>query len=103
MSTLFNKPLPAKNAKVGTTELVPEPNTEAANFDSKNSNTSKRSLLSGLNREHSSTSLSTTEKTSSRPVRSTRSAPTHETIEPPESSKVEKYSIDVGLGTPWIR
>jgi hypothetical protein len=103
MSTLFNKPLPARNAKVGTTELVPEPNTEAANPDSNNSNTSKKPLLAGLNREHGSTSLITTEKTSSRPVRSTRSAPTHETTEPLESPKVEKYSVDVGLGTPWIR
>lgn len=105
MSIIFNRDLPPKNDKIGTTELVHEPVSEPEHHNDKSNKPSFVDQMKNSSQPKVTSSSNggrdTAVKASTRPVRSTRSAVTYETAEPLEDSKVERFSIEVGLGKPW--
>ncbi|KAI4713706.1 hypothetical protein J4E89_001153 [Alternaria sp. Ai002NY15] len=110
MTHLFKTPLPSRNEKVGTSALVgdstasfEQPHREKAN------GVSKRPLLDQLKpavRQHvidAESGTTTTSRASTRPSRSTRSAPINYVEDTPTQSDVPKFSVETGLGQPWAK
>ncbi|KAI4627784.1 hypothetical protein J4E80_001918 [Alternaria sp. BMP 0032] len=89
MTHLFKTPLPSRNEKVGTSALRP--------------------LLDQLKpavRQHvidAESGTTTTSRASTRPSRSTRSAPINYVEDTPTQSDVPKFSVETGLGQPWAK
>lgn len=108
MSKLFSKPLQS-NDKVATSELVHDAITEADDHtqpDRQALNTplwdQLRNISRGENEHRKLEALSRPARISTRPTRSTRSSlPGYEPEATNNAPKVTKYSVDVGLGTPW--
>ncbi|KAH7396416.1 hypothetical protein BKA66DRAFT_438349 [Pyrenochaeta sp. MPI-SDFR-AT-0127] len=112
MVLLFSKPL-LQNSKPSTSKLVHDSiteqhqHTEYANSSSKAPTTNRMNAITrSLNAKAASTevdSVITTGK-STRPARFTRSlAMSQDPREERVSQEVQKFSIIVGLGTPWTR
>ena len=112
MIDLFKKPL-EKNDKIGKSLMVNEesPSAQARHEEQPPSRTTLLDTL--LNRPRRDNTTTTSERnsvthpsaatqTQTRLVRSTRAtAPTYDKPTPPEAEKVYKYSVEVGLGSPW--
>lgn len=114
MATLFSKPL-SKSNKVVSSELVHDPMPEAYDNVEEDKKTSKIPLWDQLRSSTRGSTINATTnetigptttpaalRTSTRPIRSTRSSgPSYDLEAATDDPKVEKFSIDVGLGTPW--
>ncbi|OAL43108.1 hypothetical protein IQ07DRAFT_650386 [Pyrenochaeta sp. DS3sAY3a] len=113
MTTLFSKPL-HKNDKVGKSALV-DAGSAVENDHDDSISTSRVPLWSRLVRPTTdvnripkqnldSNGSSATMRTSTRPTRTTRSSmPKYDLDDVLETSTVEKFSRDVGLGPPWSK
>jgi len=108
MEKLFSMPLQPKNDKVGTSLLVHDPVQISEYAHGQTTTVSKTPLRDqrrpSPQKSNSNLTSNTTAVTSvlPRPSRAKRSAPTY-IEESPEPSKVFKYSIEKGLGPPWIK
>lgn len=113
MTTLFSKPL-HKNDKVGRSALVDAGSAVDDNHDDSIS-TSRVPLWSRSMRTTTDVNKAPQQnwdndgssammRTPARPARTTRSSmPKYDLDDVPETSRVEKFSRDVGLGPPWSR
>ncbi|KAF1830194.1 hypothetical protein BDW02DRAFT_573289 [Decorospora gaudefroyi] len=107
MLRLFEMTLKPKNVKVGTSELVHDRIEEPEDPPMQNIGTSKTPLLDELKRATNEPNLQSTGDSatataaSTRPSRSTRSAPTRAVGETPVIEEVQKFSVNIGLGTRW--
>jgi hypothetical protein len=100
MRKIFDKPLRQQNTKVGTSELVNDSISESEHRNVKGSKSSKTPLWDPLT-SGSTTKAAAATASSTRPSRSTRSAPTYDIDDPPNVPEVFKYSEVVGLGNSW--
>ena len=109
MLKLFSRPLRQQNTKVGTSELVNEPISELEHQNAMSNGVSKTSLLDQLKRSTQQSPPGPTPKAttataaSTRSSRTTRSGPIYDFDDTPDVPKVFKYSVEVGLGTPWTK
>ena len=108
MEKLFSLPLQPKNDKVGTSLLVQDPVQIPEYAYGKTTAVSKTSLRDQMRSSPQKPNPNLTSNAAAatsvptRLSRPKRSAPTY-VEESPEPSKVFKYSIEKGLGSPWVK
>jgi sentrin-specific protease 7 len=109
MLRLFQSPLRPKNAKVGTSELVPDRSAPTEHNHRQGDGTPKTTIVNQMKRAaqesriDSRPMVATRSTTSTRPSRSRRLAPVHDVEDTPEESNVSKFSVDKGLGERWAK
>ncbi|KAF7442951.1 ULP1 Protease- Ulp1 family [Pyrenophora tritici-repentis] len=105
MEKLFNKPLPPKNDKVGTSLLVHDAVQVSDHADRHTTGPKKTLLLDQVLRPPQRPNFSNASTATSgltRPSRPKRSVPTY-VEDSPEPQKVFKHSVEKGLGTAWAK
>lgn len=108
MEKVFSKPLQPKNVKVGTSALVQDPVQVSEYAHGQTTAAAKVSLLEQMRRgaqkpiSNLIPNVASATSVLTRPSRIKRSAPTY-VEKSPEPTKVLKYSVEKGLGPPWIK